>query len=84
MSELEYDANYATWLTNAGITPSSTPINTRGVLKAILAWIQGGALSSAAVTTTAPGAGAGGALPATPAGYLTTTINGAPHKIPYY
>lgn len=84
MSELEYDQNYGTWLTNAGITPSTTPINLRGVVKAVLAWIQSGALSSAAVTTTAPTAGAGGALPATPAGYLTTTVNGAPHKIPYY
>jgi hypothetical protein len=84
MSELEYDGSWATELTNAGITPATTPINLRGVIKAILGWIQGGALSSAAVTTTAPSAGAGQALPATPAGYLSTTINGATHKIPYY
>lgn len=84
MSELEYDAAWITQLTNAGITPATNPINVRGVIKAILLWIQNGALASASTTTSAPSAGAGGALPATPAGYLTTTVNGAPHKIPYY
>jgi hypothetical protein len=36
MSELEYDHNWATELTSAGITPASNPINLRGVIKAIL------------------------------------------------
>lgn len=35
-------------------------------------------------TTTAPSAGAGGALPATPAGYVTRTINGTARQVPYY
>lgn len=39
---------------------------------------------SPATTTTAPGAGAAGALPATPAGYATVTIGGTPRKIAYY
>jgi hypothetical protein len=35
-------------------------------------------------TTTAPAAGAGGALPATPAGYFTVKINGTARKVAYY
>jgi hypothetical protein len=34
--------------------------------------------------TTAPAAGGAGALPATPAGYLTVTVNGVARKVPYY
>jgi hypothetical protein len=34
--------------------------------------------------TSSPAAGAAGALPATPAGYLTININGTPRQIPYY
>jgi hypothetical protein len=37
-----------------------------------------------ATTTTAPGAGGAGALPATPAGYVTVTIAGTDRKIAYY
>ena len=36
MSELEYSNVYATWLTTAGITPSSNPINLRGVIHLVL------------------------------------------------
>jgi hypothetical protein len=35
-------------------------------------------------TTTAPAAGGAGALPATPAGYVTITIGGVAHKVAYY
>lgn len=35
-------------------------------------------------TTTAPAAGGAGALPATPAGYMTVFINGTARKIAYY
>jgi hypothetical protein len=42
------------------------------------------AINSAATTTTAPGAGGAGALPATPAGYVTVIIAGTSRKIPYY
>lgn len=38
----------------------------------------------AQTTTTAPGAGGAGALPATPLGYTTVYINGTARKIPYY
>lgn len=34
--------------------------------------------------TTAPSAGGAGALPATPAGYVTVNINGTDRKLPYY
>lgn len=46
----------------------------------------GGELSLSEVTTatTAPSAGGAGALPATPAGYMTTIINGTTRQIPYY
>jgi hypothetical protein len=37
-----------------------------------------------ATTTSAPSAGGAGALPATPAGYVSITINGTARKIPYY
>jgi hypothetical protein len=47
--------------------------------------LSGGSLSIApTTTTTAPGAGGAGALPATPAGYMTVTVNGTARKIPYY
>jgi hypothetical protein len=47
--------------------------------------LSGGALSIApTTTTTAPGAGGAGALPATPAGYMTVTVNGTARKVPYY
>lgn len=39
---------------------------------------------TAATTTTSATAGAATALPATPAGYLTISINGTLQKIPYY
>jgi hypothetical protein len=35
-------------------------------------------------TTTSAVAGSASALPATPAGYLSITIDGAPYKVPYY
>ena len=38
----------------------------------------------ALTTTSAPAAGGAGALPATPAGYVTETINGTARKLPYY
>lgn len=37
-----------------------------------------------ASTTTAPAAGGAGALPATPAGYMTINVNGTNRQIPYY
>jgi hypothetical protein len=49
-------------------------------------WVpSGGAVMTGATTTTsAPSAGGAGALPATPAGYVTVTINGVNRKLPYY
>lgn len=41
-------------------------------------------LAGIATTTTAPAAGSAGALPATPAGYSTITINGTARKVAYY
>lgn len=41
-------------------------------------------LPDTVTTTTAPIAGGAGALPATPAGYMTVYINGTPRKLPYY
>lgn len=41
-------------------------------------------ITEAPTTTTAPGAGGAGALPATPAGYMTINVNGTDRKIPYY
>jgi hypothetical protein len=41
-------------------------------------------LPAAEVVTTAPVAGAGAALPATPAGYVTVYINGVAQRIAYY
>ena len=41
-------------------------------------------LAGGATTTTAPGAGGAGVLPATPKGYAPVMINGALQKIPYY
>lgn len=41
-------------------------------------------LTNQQVTTIAPSAGAAGALPATPSGYMTVKINGVDRLIPYY
>jgi hypothetical protein len=41
-------------------------------------------ITNVPTTTSAPSAGAGGALPATPAGYVSVTINGTVRKLPYY
>lgn len=65
MSELEYGAPYATYLTSAGITPPSNPINLRGVIKAIC-----GALGTG-TTPSNPGATA-------PARFAGGTTGGAP------
>lgn len=48
--------------------------------------IESGFLEFAGLSTTgsAPSAGAAGALPATPQGYMSVTINGSVRKIPYY
>lgn len=45
------------------------------------AWVN---ITNASTTTTAPGAGGAGALPATPLGYLKFAIGGTDIKIPYY
>jgi len=47
------------------------------------AWKVTGALG-ATLTTTAPAAGAGSALPATPSGYATLNLNGTDQKVAYY
>lgn len=41
-------------------------------------------LTGATTGTTAPAAGGAGALPATPLGYVTVSINGTNRQIPYY
>jgi len=41
-------------------------------------------LNLTTVTTTAPPAGGAAALPATPAGYVTIYVGGAPHKVAFY
>lgn len=41
MSELEYDKNWAGELLAAGITPASTPLNIRGLLKQIIEHLGG-------------------------------------------
>lgn len=46
--------------------------------------VTGGLAFAPATTTTAPGAGGAGALPATPLGYATVTINGTARKVAYY
>ena len=43
-----------------------------------------GPFDGANTGTTAPAAGGAGALPATPAGYVTVSINGTNRQIPYY
>lgn len=48
------------------------------------AWKKSSVAQGATVSTSAPAAGAGGALPATPAGYVTLNINGTDRQVPYY
>jgi hypothetical protein len=51
---------------------------------ATLIRLNGAVRVDAATTAVAPAAGAGGALPATPAGYVTVNIAGTDRQIPYY
>ena len=46
--------------------------------------VNGGISFATSTTTSAPAAGGAGALPATPLGYATITINGTARKIAYY
>ena len=51
MSELEYDKNYAPWLTQAGLTPNSDPLNIKGLLHQIIQNLGGTAANSTFVPT---------------------------------
>lgn len=82
MSELEYSNQYAVWLNGAGLTPTSNPINLRGVIKEMLAnWPTGGGGGSGTVTSvsvaSANGLTGSVANPTTtPAITLSTSITG--------
>lgn len=79
MSELEYDKNYPVWLTAAGITPTTDPINLRGVVHAILQHLGGGGagtVTSASVVSTNGLAGTVATPTTTPAITLTTSVTG--------
>jgi hypothetical protein len=41
-------------------------------------------MTNQTLTLTAPGAGDAGAVPATPAGYVTVILNGVSRQIPYF
>ena len=72
MSELEYSNQYSQWLTAAGITPATTPINLRGVVHQILQNLGGGgggAVSSVFTRT--------GAVVATTGDYTVSQVTGA-------
>ncbi|SDJ08199.1 hypothetical protein SAMN05444157_1640 [Frankineae bacterium MT45] len=65
------------WMNNGGIAVQA--LASPGVT------VIDGPLSFAPTTvTTAPGAGGAAALPATPAGYMTVTVNGTARQIAYY
>lgn len=79
MSELEYDKNYPVWLNAAGITPTTDPINLRGVVHAILQHLGGGGagtVTSASVVSTNGLAGTVATPTTTPAITLTTSVTG--------
>lgn len=65
------------WGTNAGMS--------NGAVTGATANLFDGPISfNPTTTTTAPAAGAGNALPATPTGYATVTIAGTSRQLPYY
>jgi hypothetical protein len=75
-------------LINAGTTAADTALNVNNQANTLALLTVGGAgaigFGSVATTTTAPGAGGAGALPATPKGYFTLSINGTAQQIAYY
>lgn len=80
MSELEYDKNYSVWLTAAGITPASDPINLRGVVHAILQHLGGGGgsgtVTTLSVASTNGIAGTVATPTTTPVVTLSTSVTG--------
>ena len=80
MAEIEYDNNYATWLTAAGLTPNSNPINLRGVIHQILQNLNSGGgsgtVTSVSVTSGNGLAGTVATATTTPAITLSTSITG--------
>jgi hypothetical protein len=71
---------------NGTLKLTIAPNATHGVLSATgsAANITGALNFGVDVTTTAPSAGGGGALPATPLAYFQWTLAGNPIKVPYY
>jgi hypothetical protein len=57
MSELEYDTNYATWAAAAGITPATSPLSLKGLIKALCT-----AQGAPSITVTTPTLGAAAQL----------------------
>lgn len=65
------------WAFNNGLAATTLGSPTTSLIDGPLAWAP-------VTTTTAPTAGAGGALPTLPAGYMTVALNGTSRQIPYY
>ena len=80
MSELEYSNQYAAWLTAAGLTPNSNPINLRGVVHQILENLGGGGGTGTVTTVSVVSAnglaGTVATATTTPAITLSTSITG--------
>ena len=71
--------------TSDSITFRAIDLTMLGYADKTAGWLLHGALQlTAPGTSTSATAGAAAALPATPAGYLTVTIDGTARKIPYY
>jgi hypothetical protein len=66
------------------VTATDTVLSAFDKVNGNTALVAGLTFTGATVGTTAPAAGAGAALPATPAGYVTVSINGTSHQIAYY
>lgn len=63
------------------LATGGTSTNGKGTLQFSAANID---LQGLTTTTTAPSAGGAGALPATPAGYITILVDGVARQLPYY
>lgn len=78
-----FNSSFGQWGSNLAVGANVLTNNTVGPYTNAVSGTVYGAIAGAS-TTTAPGAGGAGALPATPKGYLSVFVNGAAQQIPYY
>lgn len=78
------DDSAANPVTALSISRTGTTVDNIAAEATVLSLAGAQSWSNISTTTSAPSAGGAGALPATPAGYVTVSINGVSRKLAYY